>query len=78
MKNRMDLTRRSFVALSATALSATGLLRGAKSSVPIGLELYSVRNELQKNAEPLDAQAPSTRVEGMPVIPSAVETYGAR
>ena len=49
MTNRMDLTRRSFVALSTTAISAAGLLRGAKNSVPIGLELYSVRNELQKN-----------------------------
>lgn len=52
MTNRLDLTRRSFVALSTTALSATGLLRGAKASVPIGLELYSVRGEMQKNPIP--------------------------
>ncbi len=31
-----------------------------------------------KNAAPLDAQAASKRVAGMPVIPSAVEMYGAR
>ena len=31
-----------------------------------------------KNADPPDAQAASTRVDGTPKMPSAVETYGAR
>ncbi len=44
----MPLTRRHFLALSATlpwALSAR-----ASTSIPIGLELYSVRGELKKDA----------------------------
>ena len=46
----MSITRRSFVALSATlpwALKA----RAASTSVPIGLELYSVREALKKDIE---------------------------
>ena len=46
----MSLTRRSFLALSATlpwALKA----HAASSSVPIGLELYSVRESLKKDPE---------------------------
>src|SRR6266498_79297 len=46
----MDITRRSFVALSATlpfALRADA----ATSSVPIGLELYSVREALKQDPE---------------------------
>jgi sugar phosphate isomerase/epimerase len=46
----MSLTRRSFVALSATlpwALKAYG----ASTSIPIGLELYSVRNALKQDPE---------------------------
>jgi sugar phosphate isomerase/epimerase len=46
----MDITRRSFVALSATLPFALRA-HGAKSSVPIGLELYSVRDALNKDAE---------------------------
>jgi sugar phosphate isomerase/epimerase len=46
----MDITRRSFVALSATLPFALRA-HGAKSSVPIGLELYSVREALNKDAE---------------------------
>src|SRR5258706_13614287 len=45
----MSLTRRSFLALSATlpwALSAR-----ASTSIPVGLELYSVRGELKKDPE---------------------------
>jgi sugar phosphate isomerase/epimerase len=45
----MSLTRRSFLALSAAvpwALSAR-----ASTSLPTGLELYSVRGELEKNPE---------------------------
>ena len=43
------LSRRSFLAISATlpwALSARAL-----ASIPVGLELYSVRNELKQNLE---------------------------
>jgi sugar phosphate isomerase/epimerase len=46
----MPLTRRSFLALSATlpwALKA----HAASSSIPIGLELYSVRDSLKKDPE---------------------------
>ena len=46
----MSLTRRSFVALSATlpwALKA----RAASTSIPIGLELYSVREALKQDLE---------------------------
>src|SRR5215813_10265578 len=45
----MSLTRRSFLALSATlpwALSAH-----ASTSIPVGLELYSVRGQLEKDPE---------------------------
>ena len=46
----MSLTRRNFLALSAAlpwALSA----RASSTSLPVGLELYSVRGELGKNPE---------------------------
>jgi len=46
----MEITRRSFVALSATLPFAMRAY-AKKSSVPIGLELYSVRDELQKDPE---------------------------
>lgn len=46
----MEITRRSFVALSATLPFAMRAY-AKKSSIPIGLELYSVRNELQKDPE---------------------------
>ncbi|HWH57493.1 MAG TPA: sugar phosphate isomerase/epimerase family protein [Terriglobales bacterium] len=46
----MEITRRSFVALSATLPFAMRAY-AKKSSVPIGLELYSVRDELQKDTE---------------------------
>ena len=42
------LTRRSFVALTTAGLAATEALAFAKK-IPIGLELYSVRNTLQKD-----------------------------
>ena len=45
----MQITRRSFVALSATLPWA--LRAGAATSIPIGLELYSVREGLKKDAE---------------------------
>jgi len=45
----MSLTRRSFLALSATLPWA--IKASASSSVPVGLELYSVRDELKKDPE---------------------------
>lgn len=45
----MSLTRRSFLALSAALPWA--LRASASSSVPVGLELYSVRDELKKDPE---------------------------
>src|SRR5260370_40986341 len=48
--SRMSLTRRSFVALSATlpwALKA----RASSAAIPIGLELYSVREALKQDLE---------------------------
>lgn len=46
----MEITRRNFVALSA-ALPFAMRAYARKSSIPIGLELYSVRDELKKNPE---------------------------
>ena len=46
----MEITRRSFVALSATLPFAVRAY-AKKSSIPIGLELYSVRDELKKDLE---------------------------
>ena len=48
----MSLTRRSFLALSAAlpwALKASGA--SASAPVPVGLELYSVRDQLKKDPE---------------------------
>src|SRR3954447_477625 len=42
-----NLSRRSFLAIAATAPLAPALAQNKK--VPIGLELYSVRNELAKD-----------------------------
>jgi sugar phosphate isomerase/epimerase len=44
----MQLTRRSFLAVSATAPLALAASAGRR--IPIGLELYSVRDELAKDA----------------------------
>jgi sugar phosphate isomerase/epimerase len=46
----MSLTRRSFLALSA-ALPWALKAHGASSSIPIGLELYSVRDALKQDPE---------------------------
>ncbi len=46
----MEITRRNFVALSATLPFAMRSY-ASKSSIPIGLELYSVRDELKKDPE---------------------------
>ena len=43
------LTRRSFVALATGGLAAADAARAAAPKIPIGLELYSVRNELKKD-----------------------------
>ena len=45
-----DLSRRDFLGLAAAApLAASGALRPAAASIPIGLELYSVRGELARD-----------------------------
>jgi sugar phosphate isomerase/epimerase len=44
-----NVSRRSFLAISAMAPWA--LSSGAAQSIPVGLELYSVRNELQRDPE---------------------------
>lgn len=45
-----DLSRRAFLSLTAAApFAASGVLRGALQSAPVGLELYSVRGELAKD-----------------------------
>src|SRR5438874_13741377 len=46
----MSLTRRSFVALS-TMLPWALKARGSSIAIPIGLELYSVREALKQNLE---------------------------
>jgi sugar phosphate isomerase/epimerase len=47
----MSLTRRSFIALSATLPWALKARAASSKTIPVGLELYSVREELQKNPE---------------------------
>jgi sugar phosphate isomerase/epimerase len=47
----MSLTRRSFVALSATLPFALKLSSWASKKIPVGLEMYSVRDELKKDPE---------------------------
>src|ERR1700687_179549 len=49
MSNCENLTRRSFVAMATAGLAATDAAMAFAKKVPIGLELYSVRNELQKD-----------------------------
>src|SRR5580700_8305149 len=52
--NSMPLSRRSFLALSATlpwALRGLSARANAAGSIPVGLELYSVRDELKKDPE---------------------------
>ncbi|HLH19169.1 MAG TPA: sugar phosphate isomerase/epimerase [Bryobacteraceae bacterium] len=44
-----DLSRRSFLALTAAAPLATEVARAAPEQIPVGLELYSVRDELAKD-----------------------------
>jgi len=46
----MSLTRRSFLALSA-ALPGALKAHGSTSSIPVGLELYSVRESLKKDLQ---------------------------
>jgi sugar phosphate isomerase/epimerase len=49
MCNCENFTRRSFVALATAGLAAKDTLIAFAKQVPIGLELYSVRNEMQKD-----------------------------
>lgn len=48
---RMSLTRRSFLALSATLPFALKSVSLASKKAPVGLEMYSVREELKKDPE---------------------------
>jgi len=47
----MAITRRTFVALSASLPFALTNLSWAAASIPIGIEMYSVRDELAKDPE---------------------------
>ncbi len=47
MRHSLDLSRRTFLALAAAA--PLGLAAPGKRSIPIGLELYSVRDALKKD-----------------------------
>jgi len=47
--SRRDVIRYAAVAASALALPGLGLAQEQKGKIPIGLELYSVRNELPKD-----------------------------
>jgi sugar phosphate isomerase/epimerase len=47
MTNRADFSRRSFLAFAAASPLLTAAAKG--KSVPVGLELFSVRNELAKD-----------------------------
>ncbi len=44
-----NLSRRSFLSLTASASIALALPAAAKKRIPIGIELYAVRDELQKD-----------------------------
>lgn len=47
MPNEMNLSRRAFLATAAAASMRSALARDG--SIPVGLELYSVRNELKRD-----------------------------
>src|SRR5579872_2947275 len=47
--SKIDLTRRSFVAFATAGIAARNAAMAFAKNVPIGLELYSVRNELKKD-----------------------------
>jgi sugar phosphate isomerase/epimerase len=49
MSNCENLTRRSFVALATAGLAAKHAAMAFAKDVPVGLELYSVRDELKKD-----------------------------
>jgi sugar phosphate isomerase/epimerase len=49
MSNCENLTRRSFVALATAGIAASDSAIAFAKKVPIGLELFSVRNDLQKD-----------------------------
>ena len=49
MSNCENLTRRSFVALTTAGLAASSSGIAFAKKVPVGLELYSARNELKKD-----------------------------
>lgn len=59
----MSLSRRSFLALSA--MLPWALKAGASSSVPIGLEMYSVREALQKDPQGTVRSVAKTGYEGV-------------
>ena len=44
-----DFTRRSFLALGTSAAAGLPALLGAPKHIPIGLELYSVRDQVKQN-----------------------------
>lgn len=50
MKNMTTFTRRAFLAMAGTAPFAASVF-AQSSKVPVGIELYSVRGELQKDLE---------------------------
>ena len=49
MRQRVPVTRRTFLAMAGVAPFAASALAAFRQSVPVGLELYSVRNELMKD-----------------------------
>jgi sugar phosphate isomerase/epimerase len=49
MTERHDLSRRDFLALAGAAPLAFSALGAMQKTIPVGLELYSVRNELMKD-----------------------------
>jgi sugar phosphate isomerase/epimerase len=49
MNDYEKLTRRSFVALATAGIAAADAAKAFAANIPIGLELYSVRNELKKD-----------------------------
>src|SRR5947207_2059846 len=63
--SRREMLRLAAVSAGAAALSGITIAEEAKKKIPIGLELYSVRNELAREFEPIIAQVGKMGYEGV-------------
>src|SRR6266404_1602966 len=63
--SRREMLRAAAVGAGAAVLTNSSIADEAKKKIPIGLELYSVRNELAKTFEPIIAQVGQMGYEGV-------------